>query len=304
MIFPEKLKKGDTVAIVSPSSPVTQEEAVRSKQYLESLGYQVKMGDYVYEKLGGYRASTGAVRAKNINDMFADNEVKAIFSMRGGDTSSHVVDKIDIDLVRNNPKIFVGYSDVTNLHVYFNQKADLVTYHGPMVRSNMIDKFDDFSKKSFWDALNMDDELYLENPEGEEFKVLREGKAEGILTGGNLALLSSMIGTPYEVDTKGKILFFEDINEDVPRIDRMLHQLKYSGKIDDAAGFLIGDFANSDNTADPSYTLVELLEEFFADVDKPIFYNLVAGHCFPTSTLILGATCVLDTEKKTILFKR
>jgi len=172
MIFPEKLKKGDTVAIVASSSPVAPEEADLSKKFLEDKGYKVKMASCTYKSLHGYKAGTGAERAKDINEMFADKEVKAIFCIRGGDTSSHVIDKIDLDVVKKNPKIFVGYSDVTNLNIYFNQKADMVTFHGPMVKSNMIGDFDDFSRESFESALNMDDELYLKNPEGQDFKVI------------------------------------------------------------------------------------------------------------------------------------
>lgn len=302
MIFPEKIKKGDTVAIIAPSSPVTKDEADRSKKYLEDLGYVVKMGDCTYKKLHGYKAGSGTERANDINKMFADKDVKAIFSIRGGDTSSHVIDKIDINLVKSNPKIFIGYSDVTNLNIYFNQKADLVTFHGPMVKSNMINDFDDFSRMSFFNAINMEKELYLQNPEGEDFKVINEGKAEGIIVGGNLALITSMIGTPYEIDTKGKILFFEDIYENVTRVDRMLYHLKYSNKIKDAAGVIVGDFSQCENDYDPSYGINELLHDFFRDVDKPVMYNIKCGHCFPTSTIPLGAMCELNTYNRTIKF--
>lgn len=177
MIFPEKLRKGDTVAIIAPSSPVTSQEADLSKKFLEDNGYKVKMGLCTYKNLHGYKAGTGEERAKDINEMFADKEVKAIFCIRGGDTSNHAIGKIDLDVVKKNPKIFVGYSDVTNLNVYFNQKAGLVTFHGPMVKSNMINDFDDFSRENFENVLNMDDEMFLKNPEGESFKVICDGIA-------------------------------------------------------------------------------------------------------------------------------
>ncbi|HBD63186.1 MAG TPA: LD-carboxypeptidase [Clostridiales bacterium] len=304
MIFPEKLKKGDTVAIVASSSPVAPEEADLSKKFLEDKGYKVKMASCTYKSLHGYKAGTGAERAKDINEMFADKEVKAIFCIRGGDTSSHVIDKIDLDIVKKNPKIFVGYSDVTNLNIYFNQKADMVTFHGPMVKSNMIGDFDDFSRESFESALNMDNELYLKNPEGQDFKVICDGKAEGTVVGGNLALITSMIGTPYEIDTKDKVLFFEDIYENVTRVDRMLYQLKFSNKINDAAAIIIGDFSDCENPRDPSYGIDELLKDFFEDLDKPVMYNIKCGHCFPTSTIPLGTECEVDTFNKTIKFKR
>lgn len=304
MIFPEKLKKGDTVAIIAPSSPVSREDADRSKRFLEDMGYIVKMGECTYKNLNGYKAGSGIERAEDINNMFADKDVKAIFSIRGGDTSSHMIDKIDIDLVRNNPKIFIGYSDVTNLNIYFNQKADLITFHGPMVKSNMISDFDDFSRISFTNAINMEDEMYLENPQGEDFKVINEGKAKGIIVGGNLALITSMIGTPYEIDTRGKILFFEDIHENVTRVDRMLYQLKYSNKIKDAAGIIVGDFSQCENSYDPLYGINELLKDFFSDIDIPVMYDIKSGHCFPTSTIPLGAMCEINTYNRAIRFMK
>ena len=215
MLFPNKLNSGDTIAIIAPSSPVTKNEADLCRKLVEDMGYNVKMGKCTYESIHGYSAGLGKDRADDINEMFADKEVKAIWCIRGGDTSSHVMDKLDFDLIKSNPKIFVGYSDVTNLHVNFNQKCGFITFHGPMVKSNMLNDFDEFTKLSFEKALNMQDELVLENPVGENFEVMVEGSAEGTIAGGNLALIVSMIGTPYEIDTKGKILFIEDVDENV-----------------------------------------------------------------------------------------
>ncbi|WMJ76785.1 MULTISPECIES: S66 peptidase family protein [unclassified Sedimentibacter] len=304
MIFPEKLKKGDKVAIVAPSSPVTQQEADHSRKFLENMGYKVRMGRSTYKSLHGYKAGTGEERARDINEMFSDKEVKAIFCIRGGDTSSHVIDKIDLNIVKNNPKIFVGYSDVTNLNVYFNQKADMVTFHGPMVKSNMINDFDDFSRESFKNAINMGDELYLKNPEGQDFRVICDGTAEGTIVGGNLSLLTSMIGTPYEIDTKDKVLFFEDIHENITKVDRMLYQLKFSNKINDAAAIIIGDFLECKNHRDPSYGIDDLMKEFFEGLSKPVMYNIKCGHCIPTSTIPLGTMCEVDSLNKTIKFKK
>ncbi len=302
MVFPEKLKKGDTVAIVAPSSPVTKEQADACKRLVEDMGYKVRMGKCTYLSIHGYSAGTGEEKAEDINEMFADKTVKAIWCIRGGDTSSHAMDKIDYEIVRNNPKIFVGYSDITNLHVNFNQKCDLVTFHGPMVKSNMLNDFDDFTKTSFDKALNMGEELTLENPDGENFKVMAEGHAKGTVVGGNLALLTSMIGTPYEVDAKGKILFIEDVDENVERLDRMMYQLKYSNKLKDANGIIFGDFTDCVNNRDNSYTVIEMLKDVLAGYDKPVMYNIKSGHCFPMSTIPFGTTCVMDTNSGTIKF--
>lgn len=303
MVFPKKLQKGDTIAIIAPSSAVSKEDVQKCEEVVTSMGYKVKLGNSVHCSLNGYCSCSGEDKAKEINEMFADKEVKAIWCIRGGDSSSHAMDKIDFELVKNNPKIFVGYSDITNLNINFNQKSNLVTFHGPMVKSNMINSYDNFTRKSFESAINMENELTLENPEGENFQVLKDGHAEGTVIGGNLCLLVSMIGTPYEMDTKGKILFIEEIEEDVRRIDRMMYQLKYSGKLEDSAGIIFGDFTGCTNKAKEEYGIIELFKDILKDYNKPVMYNIKSGHCSPMSTIPLGATCVMDTSKKSIVFK-
>jgi muramoyltetrapeptide carboxypeptidase len=304
MIFPDKLKKGDTIAIIAPSSTVSKEQAESCKKLVEEMGYNVKMGKCTYQSIHGYSSGTGVEKAEEINQMFADKEVKAIWCIRGGDTSSHAMDKLDFNMISNNPKIFVGYSDITNLNVNFNQKCGFITFHGPMVKSNMLNRYDDFTKNSFKNALNMENELVLENPSGEDFEVIVGGYAEGIIVGGNLSLLVSMIGTPYEVDTKGKILFIEDVNEEVRRVDRMMYQLKYSDKLDDATGIIFGDFTDCINKAKEDYTVVEMLKDILSDYKKPVMYNIKSGHCFPMSTIPLGTKCSMDTNTKLIKFKK
>ena len=171
-----------------------------------------------------------------------------------------------------------------------------------MIKSDMLKGFDDFTKDSLEKALTMDKELILENPKGEDFKVMVEGQAEGLIVGGNLSLLTSMIGTPYEVDTRGKILFIEDVDEPVRKLDRMMYQLKYSKKLDMAAGIIFGDFTDCVNTVDKSYDVIEMLKELLADYDKPVMYNIRSGHCHPMSTIPLGTKCTMDTGSKNIKF--
>lgn len=301
MIFPAKLQPGETVALTAPSSPITEEEALRCAAFIEGLGYCVKQGASLKSSLHGYEAGEGSSRATELSAMFADPEVKAIFCVRGGGSSCHVVEYMDLDLVRANPKIFVGYSDITNYHTLFN-RAGLITFHGPMVKSNMLDQFDDYTRDSFWKILNMDKSAALENPVGVEIKRARCGNAKGRLTGGNLALITSMLGTPYEIDTKGKILFIEDVNESVERVDRMLYHLKLAGKLNSAAGVIVGSFEGCVNEKDPSYVLEELISDFFRDFSKPVLYNVQAGHCFPTATLPFGAMCEIDARMRRVIF--
>jgi muramoyltetrapeptide carboxypeptidase len=303
MIFPEKLKQGDKVAIIAPSSPVSKENADGCREAVISMGYQVVMGECAYKSVRGYAAGTGEEKAAEIMSMFTDESIKAIWCIRGGITSSHVVDKLDYEVIMNNPKIFVGYSDVTNLHVMLNQKSNLVTFHGPMVKSNMLNDYDDFTRKSFENALSFETELVLENPAGESFEVITSGIAEGTIVGGNLALLVSMLGTPYEINTKGKILFFEDVNEKLSRVDRMIYHLKYAGKLDDVRGIIVGDFTDC-VLDDPKYGLKELLKDELGNLGIPVMYNIKSGHCFPMSTIPLGSVCKMDTDSKRIIFKK
>lgn len=304
MIFPKELHPGDLVALTAPSSPITEEEAARCASFIESLGYRVQSGASLTRVLHGYKAGQGAARAAELNAMFCDPQVRAIFCVRGGDSSCHAVEFVDLETVAANPKIFVGYSDVTNYHTLLN-RAGLITFHGPMVKSDMIKSdFKDYYSDSLWKILHMRESAVLENPPGTDIKRARPGKATGRLTGGNLSLVVSMLGTPYQIDAKGKILFIEDVNESVPRVDRMLHQLKFSGQFADAVGVVVGSFAECENSKDASYGVDELVLDFFSDYGKPVLYNIQAGHCSPTATLPLGAMCAMDADGKKVTFFR
>lgn len=150
MIFPKKLVSGNTIGIVSPSSPVPAERAAQAQKALEALGFKVKLAENCSLSKGGYMAGDETLRGQILNDMFADTSIDAIICMRGGDGANRILNKIDLNIVRENPKIFIGYSDITFLHLLFNQACDLVTFHGPMVSSNIIDNFDEETKASFF----------------------------------------------------------------------------------------------------------------------------------------------------------
>lgn len=304
MIFPKSIKFGDTIGVICPSSPVEIQRAEKVKAKLESMGYKVKYGESVYSSEHGYLAGSGQLRAEDVNEMFADKEVDGIICMRGGNGSCRIMGKLDAQIVKANPKMFVGYSDITSLHVFFNQNADLITFHGPMASSNILNDYDDFTKEAFESVINMGEEHTLKNPKGVEFEIFKAGYAEGAIIGGNLALICSAIGTHYEIDVKDKILFIEDVGETVERIDRMMWQLKYTKKLEQAKGIIIGDFADCNNENDPSYGVKELMLDVLSDIDVPIMYNIKSGHCFPMSTLPLGAKCTMDTTKKEIKFYR
>lgn len=302
MKYPKKLQPGDTIGLVCPSSAISRERETAVVKNLESMGYKVKKADNLTTNYAGYMADEGEVRGQWINKMFADPEVDAVICVRGGDGGSRAMEYVDLEIIKNNPKIFVGYSDITSLHIAITQNCDLVTFHGPMASSNMVDHFDEETKASFYEAINADGAYELKNPEGKPVGVMKEGKATGQLIGGNLALLSACMGTPYEIDTKGKILFIEEVGESMSRIDRFAYQLRNAGKFKDCAGVILGQFTDCKNDDNPSYMELHCFKDILKGLDIPVMYNVQSGHDYPMVTLPFGATCTVDTTDKSIRF--
>ena len=171
-----------------------------------------------------------------------------------------------------------------------------------MVSSNIVDSFDDETAKAFFEALNGDKEYEFKNPAGFPIEVMKEGKAEGPVIGGNLSLISAAMGTPYEMDAKGKIIFFEEVSEPVTKIEKWCYHLKNSGKFKDCKGILLGQFTDITNEFMPEYTVIDCIREIIDDVDVPVMYNLQAGHGEKNITIPFGTNCIMDTEKKSITF--
>ena len=307
------MKKGDNVFLFCPSSPIIPEEDIeKCKKVIIDLGFNPVIGKSLYENYGGYMAGKAEIRIEDLHEAFSRKDIKGIFCVKGGYSASQLLDKIDYELIKNNPKVFVGYSDVTNLHIVFNQKCNLGTYHGPMVKSNMINDFNDYTKTSFFEAMEKNETRY-EEPENMPLSILTEGKMpsesiSGVLTGGNMAIIVTTLGTQYEIDTKGKILFLEDVDEEIGSLNRMLTHLKYAGKFSDCNAVVFGNFVACKNTytkENQYYELLELLKDFFADYDKPVIYGMESGHKKPYMfTLPLGAKCSINLQNKEILFEK
>lgn len=304
MKFPEKFRQGDTIGLIAPSSPVKPEIVDRCIELMQNMGYRVKLGKSVKLSYHGYLAGPDDVRAEDVNTMFADKEVKAIFCIRGGNGSVRIMDKIDYDIIRRNPKVFVGYSDITNLNMAFYHLCDMVTFHGPMVSSNMLEHYDDYTRESFESTINMGKSLDFINPEKQEIKVVAEGHGEGTIIGGNLSLLINMLGTFYAPDFKDKILFIEDVHESVPNVDRMIMQLFQLHIFEQIKGLIIGDFSECENSYDSNFLIQEYIVDTFKDVKIPVMYNIICGHCQPTATIPLGVNCIMDTKDRLIRFTR
>lgn len=293
LIKPKALKYGDTVGLVAPAN-YSGASATTMINDLEARGFKVILGDSFYQKWYNFGGSD-EVRANDINDMFKNKEVKAIFSVRGGYGSIRLLDKIDFDIIKKNPKIFVGYSDITTLLMAINQETNLVTYHGPM--SSNFTNFDDITRTSFFDTImNNKDSYELTGYPGADLKVIKSGKAEGEITGGNLSLIIASLGTKYEIDTKGKILFIEEVGEYTYRIDRMFQQLKLAGKFDDASGIILGSFTKANQEASQDMPLEEVFYDSFKNLKKPVVSNFSSGHMRPFVTIPIGAKGRIDTD--------
>lgn len=298
---PKALKPGDTLGLLAPASITDPNNVDKAIEKLKEMGFNVKVGKSPYKRYG-YLSGEDKVRADDINSMFKDKEIDGIICTRGGYGTPRILPLLDYDAIRDNPKVFIGFSDITALHIAFNQKSELVTYHGPMAVSNLIKEVSEFTMESLLDSISRTaSERVINNPEGTKLVTVCQGIAEGIVTGGNLSLLTNSIGTPYEIDTKGKILFIEEISEDVYKIDRALNQLKLAGKFEDAIGIILGDFNDCDKSKhDESLSLMKVIKHHIKNANKPTIFNLKSGHCEPMVTLPLGIKVRLDATERAL----
>ncbi len=306
MVIPKSLKKGDTVALVSASGATPPDKLQPAIEAVEKLGFNVVVGETCRAR-HGYLAGSDELRAKELNAMFANPEIDGIFSIRGGYGATKILPKLDLETIKQNPKVFAGYSDVTALHIVMNQQCNLVTYHTPMPSTEFIrEKMDDYTWEYFINSVTntQGSDYQLANPPGEEMVTVVPGTAIGQLVGGNLTLVVASLGTPYEIDLQGKILFLEDVEENEQRIDRMLTQLQLTGKLDGLAGILLGGWTDC-GPPDPkhpenSLRLETIVDEILTPLNIPILMNVTCGHVLPTMSLPLGKTVKVDATAKTI----
>jgi muramoyltetrapeptide carboxypeptidase len=298
---PQKLIKGDTIGLIAPGSYITQIQLSESIKNFEDLGYKVKYGTNILNK-HGYLGGEDKDRVDDIHEMFLDKDVSAIVAVRGGYGCARLLSMLDYDLIRSNPKILIGYSDITSLLYAIYSKTGLVCFHGPVGTST----FNEYSVNHFENILcNSEKNYVMKNlPEEEnQIKIINSGVAEGELVGGNLSIVVSMIGTEYDIDTKRKIIFLEDIGEEPYRIDRMLTQMKQSGKFDSCSAIALGVFRKceidqSDPEFENSLTLQQVFEDRLGDLGIPVIYGLSFGHITNKFTLPFGIEARLDTYNK------
>jgi muramoyltetrapeptide carboxypeptidase len=303
------LRPGGTIGVPAPSSPYeNRSEIDRGIRWWEEHGYRVKLGGGVYTR-DDYIAGDAAVRAADINALFADPEVDVVQALRGGYGASQVVPLLDYDMIVENPKPFVGYSDITALHVAIRQRTGLVTFYGLGLTSMGSPKRKDWSREHFITAMTSTEPLgdVPANPDDPYFGALGRGRATAPLVGGCLWLLRETLATPWEVDLDGCILFFEDVHCPPWHLDGMLTQLRNAGKLERVAGIAVGEFAESDPTKekDPwlrSKSFEDVLEEQLEPLGVPVLFNFPLGHGEHLATIPLGvaATIHADERKLTI----
>ena len=277
MIKPPALKKNATIGIVSPSSWMKESDLKVAVSIFENKGYKLILGESVFLKNNTY-AGNPQERADDINGMFANPDIDAIICARGGYGANRVLPLLDYDLINSNPKIFMGYSDITAYLTSISQKTGLVTFHGPMLsnfKKGLIDFNFDLMEKTLFGY----ESVTLQPPSELESRILKPGKAEGPLWGGNMCLLINRLGTEDQLDTEGAILFIEDINEYLYAFDRMMVHMKKAGMFDNIKGLIIGELLEMKDDAEPfGKSTDEIVLDVCGDLDIPIISNFPCGH--------------------------
>ena len=287
---PPRLRPGDLIGIISPAGPVDESELQPDLRLLESSGVGIHVAPHVYDR-HGYLAGDDETRLSDLHAMFEDRRIKAIYCARGGYGTLRLLDKIDYDLIREHPKIIVGYSDITALLLAINKKTGLVTFHGPMVRG--FSALHDSSREALFRLISSNQPVSFSPMAGNS---LIAGRATGPLVGGNLSLICHLTGTPFLPSLDKVILFIEDIGEPLYRIDRMLTYLALTNRLKGIAGLIGGEFIDcGDNSA-----IDNLLDTLACNLDIPLTTGFPVGHGLTNLTLPLGLPAQLDTDSMTL----
>ncbi|QEG33663.1 S66 peptidase family protein [Bythopirellula goksoeyrii] len=309
--WPKLLQPGDTIMFVAPAGVVDRDQLMLAKKRLEERGYHVIMRDDLFS-VEGYLAGSDERRAEELMQAFRDPEVDAIFPARGGYGVMRILELLDFDVIRQNPKLVTGFSDITALHSALNKQAGLISFHSPNPTWGLgsEENLPPFAAKYFFRAVE-------ENPEGPQDYVIEipadvpqpvslgTGTTRGRLTGGNLSLIAALEGTPYGIDTQDAILLIEDIGEAPYRIDRMLQQLKLTGKLNQIRGAILGQFTKTEEREeneieDPRFSAEGVLRQYFEPLGIPVLMNFPIGHHEMNCTLPLGGEVEIDANKGTL----
>ncbi|ANY90136.1 MULTISPECIES: S66 peptidase family protein [Pseudomonas] len=289
--LPAALPRNACLAIIAPAGPARL-DARKASQWFASRGYQCRLFPGV-NQAEGYLAGPDQQRLDDLHAAFADPEIDAILCMRGGYGSMRLLDRLDFDLIRQHPKPLIGYSDITALHTALQRHAGLITFHGGMLNADLLGAKQEPTVSSLFDQLGgkVSQGSVLVHPDAYPLTCVSPGVASGRLLGGNLSVLCATLGTVGEIDSQGCILFIEDVNEPLYRVDRLLTQLRLAGKLERIRGVLVGDFAGITVPA-----MTPLLTDIFGPLGIPVLAGWRSGHCDPNLCLPLGARVRLDSQ--------
>jgi muramoyltetrapeptide carboxypeptidase len=293
------LPSNGVIGLIAPAGPAALDTG-KAAQWMQARGYRLQIFPGVEQK-DGYLAGSDEVRLNDLHAAFADSSIDAILCLRGGYGSPRFLDRIDFELLRCNPKPFVGYSDITALHLAISRYAGFVTFHGPMLNADLLGGKQQPTESSLLSMLRGELQAgsVLSHPRAYPLTTIVPGIARGRLLGGNLSMIAATLGTPYEIDAEGIVLFIEDINEPLYRIDRLLTHLRLAGKLSKLCGVLVGDIAGVDEQA-----LAALLRQTFEPLQIPVLAGWRSGHCDPNLTLPMGAMVRLDAGARELVLEQ
>jgi muramoyltetrapeptide carboxypeptidase len=301
-IKPPALRRGDTIGIVAPASNIKRELLEAGCERLRQSGYKPFYFDSIFDQ-DIYFAGSVERRARELEEMFVRDEVRAIICARGGYGSNYLLQALDIHKIAAHPKIFAGYSDLTTLLTYFADVAGFVTFHAPMVTKDFAN-LDGVDFASWEPAVGGQSEWPIDTSPDSGVKVLVAGSGDGVLYGGCLSMLVASLGTPYEIKTVGTILFIEDVAAKPYQIDRMLVQLKLAGKLTDVRGLIFGEMLDCTQNKNQAYTLEEIILRIVGDLGVPVAYGLRSGHVSRQNvTLPIGVRAKLDVTGREVGLK-
>ncbi|RMF96061.1 MAG: LD-carboxypeptidase [Candidatus Schekmanbacteria bacterium] len=299
---PASLKKGDLISLVAPSGSFTESRFQRGKELIEKYGFRVCYDRRIFDKKR-YLAGDGETRAEIINNAFKDKEVKGVIAVRGGFGACQVLPHLDFEMIGKNVKVFCGSSDVTLLNTAFEQRCGMVNFYGPMPGGNMVVKDYNEEFSFFFEMMNNGNDILVGKKEG--IKFLRSGKTTGRLTGGCLSVINSAIGTKWEIETEGKILFLEDVGEAPYRIERMLWQLDEVGKLSRIKGLIIGHLTDMRGRKNEKWNSIicEVIEEITKKYNYPVLFSFPVGHGYGSITLPVGGIVEIDSDSEYVKIK-
>lgn len=294
---PPRLQAGDTVGLIAPAGIVDAKDIEAAQKSVSQLGLKVKLGKHILDRYG-YLAGKDSDRADDVNLMFSDRTIKAIIPMRGGWGCNRILPLLNYSLIRSHPKILIGYSDITTLLLAINARSQMITFHGPVATSTWNQFTVDYFKRILFNGETVT--MQNLNPSEVRVETIASGKARGKLVGGNLSVLSAMVGSPYLPSWNKSILFVEEVGEDVYRIDRMLTQLKTAGILNQITGFIFGQCTKCSLGDEPSFTLMQVLQQHILPLGIPAWYGSMIGHIKDKFTLPIGVEVEIDAELGTI----